>query len=440
MSVQLILDRLKNNRFERYIVGGYVRDKLLGIKSYDVDIVTNARPDEIKEIFSDRSLKSVGETFKVMMVDNIEVATYRKDRYFGGGDKDVEITYADTLEEDLERRDLTINSMALDPSTDKIIDLFNGREDLERGIIRLVGDPEERLFEDTNRIVRACRFQAKIQGIFDPYTFQAMMKFTNSSFELIAKERIKEELMKAMKIKKASIFFRSLYALGMLAHIFPALNKCHDMEHGKYHKEDVFQHNMLAGDCISTKYPLLKLTAYVHDCGKSECYQDTPEGRSFIQHEYVGCDILKEELKNLTFSNNEIKYVTNLVRYHMRGIKQSGPRAIRRLLKKLEEHNLDYRDLLKIKIADRIANLNKNHYSFGDIRGFLLKYRKEINREAELSFMKLKISGNDIMELLGLKPGKEVGRIKKELEGLVLDKPDKNNREYLLELLEEYKK
>lgn len=432
-EVTLIVRKLLDHDYEAFYVGGFVRDRILGIKSDDIDIVTNARPDELLKLFCNHDVKLLEKEFStVILIDDIDVATYRKDRYFGGGDKDVNITYSDTLDEDLARRDLTINAMAMNPETGEIIDLFGGRKDLERGIIRLVGNPHDRVVEDPNRIIRACRFQAKIQGIIDSETFIVSRNFMKDNFDKIKKERIKKEIFKVMTIKNASVFFKSLHALEILSKIFPALDKCYNMDHGKYHKEDVFTHSMLCGDVISTKFPLLKLTAYLHDCGKSEAFQDTEEGRSFIEHEYVGCDLLKEELKNLKFSNNEIKYITSMTKYHMRGIKQASPKAIRRLLVKLNNSNLDYRDLLRIKIADRIANLNKDYkYTFGDIRGFLLKYRKEINRESEKSFMKLYIDGNIIMEITGLKPGKIIGKIKKELEDLVLENPDLNDREYL---------
>ena len=437
-SVKLITKRLINNGFQVFYVGGYVRDTLSEIKSEDVDLNTNARPKELIKLFKDRNVKLVGESFGVVIIDGIEVATFRKDRYSGFNDKNVEITYADTLKEDAERRDFTINAIAMNVETGEVIDFFGGIYDLHHGIIRFVGDPKKRIFEDPNRIIRACRFLAKLDGTFEYKTFDALKTFTDKAFKHISKERIRLEIMKSMKIEEASIFFEALYRIGMLKYIFPSLTNCYGMKHGKYHQEGVFRHNMLCGDYITTKQPLLKLMGYLHDCGKSEAYQCTDEGEiSFIGHEDVGSRITRRELKNLTFSNDEIDYISNMVKFHMRGLKHSGPKAIRRLLKELDNHNLNYKDLLKFKIADRKANLKKNNYSCSDIKGFINKYGTELHREEKESFMKLAISGFHIMELTGLLPGPEVGEIKKKLEELIIDNPEKNNKEYLLNYIKE---
>src|SRR4030042_3909609 len=154
-----IIGRLLEGGHEAYMVGGAVRDYLLGKKPNDTDIATNARPEKIIELFKDRNVNEVGKSFGVVLVDGIEVATYRSDRYFGLNDKNVKIEYADSIVEDLARRDFTINAMALDLNGN-LIDPFGGKKDLEDGIVKFVGDPNSRIYEDPNRIVRACRFAA----------------------------------------------------------------------------------------------------------------------------------------------------------------------------------------------------------------------------------------------------------------------------------------
>ena len=430
-----IIKTLLKNKFQAYFVGGYVRDHILGIKSEDIDLVTNAKPDDLFRIFNNHKIKKVGESFGVILIDDIEVATYRKDNYFGLNDKNVEITYADTLQEDLQRRDFTINSLAMD-YYGHIIDYCNGINDVNERIIKFVGSPEKRIIEDPNRIIRACRFVAKLNGFFEYNTFLKLKEYSKIA-KNIAKERIRLEIMKSMKIEKSSIFFKSLYDIDLLKIIFYHLNKCYGMEHGKYHKESIFEHSMICGDSISSKNPLLKLTGYLHDCGKSISFQGNGDQRSFINHELVGSDVLKDELKKLTFSNDEINYITNFTKIHMRGLKQSSPKAVRKLLKKLDEYKISYKDLLKFKIADRKANLMKNNYSYNDIKGFLIKYNIELNREEQQSFMKLSITGNDIMKLTNLDPGPKVGKIKKYLEEYILEYPEKNNKEDLFKIIYE---
>ena len=198
-----IIDKLLNNGYESYIVGGAVRDHLLGNKAYDIDIVTSAHPETIEEIFKGHKMKDVGKSFGVILVDDIEVATFRHDRYIGLNDKNVQIRYVKTLEEDLARRDFTINAMAYDTAKGKVIDPFDGQSDLKNKIVRFVGDPLERIYEDPNRIVRACRFYSKLNGTFAKSTKEALIECGSYIEKFVSPERIRLEVLKAMKIRRA---------------------------------------------------------------------------------------------------------------------------------------------------------------------------------------------------------------------------------------------
>lgn len=434
MDAWYMLKRLQEEGFSSYFVGGCVRDMILNIPYKDIDIATQARPDEIISIFKDEcKIKEMGKSFGVVLVDGIEVATFRKDRYFGFDDKKVEIKYADTIEEDLARRDLTINSIAYNPFNNKFIDTYNGRKDIENRIIRFTGNPKDRIFEDPNRILRACRFLAKIEGKFNIETYVMLNKYSNYIHLYVAPERIHIEILKAMEVERPSFFFDALYVIGGLIHIFPNLVKAKRFYHGKHHDESVYDHCMICGDSLSPRNKLLRLVGYLHDIGKVETFEDKEDGdRTFYNHEYAGEKWILGNLPNLKFSDKETKYIANIIRIHMRGLKQASPKAIRRLLKSLDEKNIKYQDFLRLKVADRKANLRKNNYSFSDVKVFVKRYKNELYKEDENSFLKLAINGNDIMKILNLKPGKDVGRIKKILEDVIIKHPEYNIRAYLI--------
>lgn len=435
-----IIDVLCLNGFETYVVGGAVRDFLRGVKSKDVDIATSATSDKIEELFKDHKVKTKGKSFKVVFVDDIEVATFRTDEYFGLDDKNVKISVVKTIDEDLARRDLTINAMARCQYTGRVIDKFGGEEDLKNKIIRFVGDPEKRIYEDPNRIIRACRFLALIEGTFDEHTKESLKKYSYFVEEHIDVERIRVEILKSMECNKPSIFFFALHDIGVLKYIFPSLDRCFGHEHGPYHDEDIFTHSMLCGDYISKKKPLLRLAGYLHDIGKvySAC-QDMNTGEyHFGGHEKVGCKVVREELIKLRFSNDEIDYISSLNELHMRQL--SSPRSIRRVFKLLADCSLDYKDLIRLKFADKKANLLRGAMDLSDAKNLVYNISNEINREPPNNFKHLKLNGNDIMKMTGIPQGKMIGEILKFLLQNVVDNPELNNTKALEKLIFKYLK
>jgi len=438
ISAEEIIKKLQNNNYEAYIVGGAVRDMLLGIKPKDKDIVTSAQPEEVMSIFKKHNIKSIGVSFKIVFVDGIEVATFRTDKYKGLNDKSVEIYSAMTLEEDTKRRDFTINSMAYDPFTKKLYDYVNGQEDLKNKLVRFVGEPKRRIWEDPNRIIRACRFTASIGGELEENTFNELKKYSDL-VEYISLERIRLEIMKAMKIKKASRFFYDLHDIKALKYIFPTLNNCYMLDGGPYHIEPVFDHCMMSGDHISTKFPLLKLSSYLHDVGKYISCRINPRTDNiwFEGHEKDGAKVLKEELANLKFSNDEIHYISNLVSLHMRiSYERISPKSVRRTLKKLNDFNIGYRDLLRIAISDKMGNIkSRKNYTFNEIKQLFKCFKDEVERENPVNcYANLKLNGKDIMRITGISPGKEVGKILKYLMDSVIEEPEQNNKEDLTKL------
>jgi len=434
-----IVDILQNKGYEAYYIGGCVRDMLMELKPKDIDIVTSAYPNEIIKIFNQQNIKEVGKNFGVILVDDIEVATFRSDVYFGGSDKNCEIKYVKSLREDVSRRDFTINGIAFDPVDNVIYDYVNGQEDIKNKIIRFIGNPKDRIIEDPNRIIRACRFKAKIDGKFDNKTEDYLLKYSDYIESLIAPERIRIEILKAMDIKKASIFFTALHDIGGLKYVFPSLNNCYKHKGGPYHIEYIFDHCMMAGDHITTKYPLIKLAGYLHDVGKPISCEINPRTDDiwFKFHEKDGEDAVLKELENLRFSNEEAKYISKLVGLHMRiSHERLSPSGVRRTLRFLSEDGIPYKDLLRVSIGDKMGGLkSQKFYNIKDVRELAKNFRKILNEKPVRKYGDLKLNGNDIMEITGLKPGKEIGVILNYLMDQVTENPELNTVEELTKLI-----
>lgn len=438
MTPYQIVERLQNLGYEAYFIGGYVRDSILNKKTKDIDIVTNATPEKIVAFFVDCKIKEVGKSFGVVLVDNIEVTTYRKDKYFGLSDKNVEIEFSNSLREDMERRDLTINSIAINPITGEIIDYCNGINDLKEKIIRFVGNPEDRIFEDPNRIIRACRFKALINGNFDASSYKALKNCAHF-VKHISSERIRKEILKTMStVPKASNFFVACFKIGILKYIFQSLEDCIGIAQNKFHSEDVFTHSIFAGDSISCKYPLLKLATYLHDIGKPQVKEFNSEKQdyTFLRHEDIGAGIIKKELTDLAFSNNEVDFITSLIENHM-SFQLSTPKATRKTLRRING-KITICEMLRFKIADRKAKfLNgvNSPLEISQIKDMIGKIEDVLIKKEPFNLKDLAIDGFDIMNTLKIKPGPIVGALLEKLFEKVLEDPELNTKEKLLDLL-----
>jgi tRNA nucleotidyltransferase (CCA-adding enzyme) len=419
-----------NKSFDAYLVGGCVRDILMNKQPKDYDIVTSAKPYEIKDIFKNERISEVGESFKVVIVNNIEVATYRKDRYFGLSDKNVEISYADTLEEDLERRDLTINSIA--QYKDKLIDPFEGQKDIKLRQLRFTGNADNRIYEDPCRILRFFRFCCLFPVVYniDKNSYLSLQK-NASLISHVKSERIRLEILKVMEYKQPSLFFNLLKEFNVLQYIFPELEKGWYHYDGNNHQETIFLHNMLVGDNISKRKPLLRLAGYLHDIGKPSAYN----GENYKKHDTIGSEIVEKELKNLKFSTEEIKYIINLIDMHMVSLELS-PRGVRKLFVNLHKRNMKWKDLIQLRISDRSGNLKNNNYSREKIKEYVLNIYKELNKKPSFSVKDLAINGNDVMKMLDLNPGPRVGKVLNDLFNKVIEDPSLNTIEQLCSIVE----
>jgi tRNA nucleotidyltransferase/poly(A) polymerase len=438
-EVQGKIDRLYAADFQVYLVGGAVRDYLCGIIPDDFDLVTDARPEQIATLFADCRVSINGATFKVTMVDDIEIATFRRDWYEGLSDKNVVITYAETLEEDLERRDLTFNAIAYNPRTRDIIDPHGGVHDLKHRILRFSGNPFDRIFEDPNRIIRAFRFCAKIDGDFDGATRKALHEARDYT-GFIAPERIRIELLKAMELDRPSLFFRYMQEAGVLDLLIPELAVVAGIDGGRFHGEDVLTHSLQTGDLLPRHMPLLRLTGFLHDLGKAEYGIDAQKGIIFYGHEGTGARIAGDVLRRFKFSNDETACITALISEHMTPVQPDhSHRAIRKMLSRFAHKGIDFKDFMRLKLADSKANLARNSGKpLTEVKGFMLRVDEALSHETTaITVKELAVNGYDIMTHKNIKSGPQVGAILSNLLERVIDDPVFNTREALLKLADE---
>lgn len=435
MNHNEIIQNLCRAGFPTFLVGGAVRDIFTGEEPSDFDIVTQATPDEIEAVFQGRKVDTVGKSFGVTIVEGVEVATFRVDQFpNGNGSKNCEPVFASSIHEDLSRRDLTINALALCSISGELIDNHNGLEDLRNSVIRFVGNPDERIAEDPNRIVRACRFVAKIQGSFDPDTLFALQRNAHLVGTHVDPERIGKEVLKAVQLEQPSLFFSALQLIGALQHVLPCLVPCVNHEHGQWHKETVWEHLLLAGDRVDSKFPVVRLAAFLHDVGKPVAFRNNNDG-TFVGHEVAGAELVDAELRRLRFSNSVREQVVGLVRAHMWGsdLHDLSPKAIRRLRFRLSELNVSPSDWFRIRIADRSANLNKESFTLTELRERLaaLKFRG-VQELPVFNANALALKGGDIIRRFGLTPGPLVGRIQRHLVEFVVENGFEFNNEQAL--------
>ena len=308
-----VCKKLKNHKV--FIVGGAVRDTLLGKTPHDWDVATSATPDDLADLFPDS--KRVGEHFGVILVGGIEVATFRYDGVYSDGRHPDSVKFSTSIDDDLARRDFTINAMAMDPFTREIINPFNGKQDLKDGIIRTVWNPKERFQEDKLRVLRAVRFQSQFGFKIEELT----KKHLNQLLD-ISKERIQTEFMKILRGPHFVEAIETLYETGLLFQLFPSTKGYSEPHDTPYHLEtykglnDIWAHIHSVLENVNSEDPLIRLACLLHDVGKPLC-RFVSGHSSFVKHDVVGANIVEKEMEALRFSNAEVELVTNLVRDHM---------------------------------------------------------------------------------------------------------------------------
>lgn len=428
-EAEYIINTLNNNGFEAYAVGGCVRDMLLGLAPADWDICTSASPKETEICFDNHTVLETGLAHgTVTLILNhkpYEITTFRCDGDYSDNRHPNNVQFVKNIEEDLKRRDFTINAMAYNGK--KLIDLFGGREDLYSGIIRTVGNAEKRFQEDGLRILRGLRFGARLNFKIDYSTALAMLN-NKHLLDNIAKERIYKELKQFIVSKSAGSFlmeYRDIFA-----QIIPELRAMFDFnQHSKYHCYDVWEHTVKALDHAPNKLDI-RLAVLFHDIGKPHCFTIDEKGEGhFYGHGKISKEIAKEVLSKLKTDNKTKETVLTLVENHD-VIIEPTKKAVKRRLVKLQKDNFE--KLLIVKECDTMGQSEK-------VRRDKLKYLQEIKRiyneildeEQCLSLKELAVSGKDIIRL-DVKEGREIGNILNTLFELVVSESLPNEYDTLI--------
>lgn len=436
-EIQIIIKSLRKKGFESYIVGGCVRDLLNRTKPQDWDLTTDAKPEQISQIFPKSFIENKFGTVTVLTdsddqsLREVEITPYRVDEKYTDKRHPDKIHWAKTIEEDLARRDFTVNAIALNEigGTDKIIDPFSGRKDLENKIIRAVGKAEDRFSEDALRMMRAVRFATTLNFEIEEKTNQAIKK--NSTWlKAISKERIRDELLKIIVSERAAEGIELLRSLNLLKHIIPELEEGYKVTQNKHHVYDVYQHSLL-----SLKYAAKKkfnkdvrLTVLLHDIAKPRVKKGEGPNATFYNHEVVGAKMARQILERLKFPKKDIEKISKLVRYHLfyYNVDEVGENSVRRLVRQVGPENME--ELLQIRMCDRIGS------GCPKAEPYKLRHLKYVIDKASqdpISVKTLEISGNEVMDILKIKPGPKVGQFLDILLGYVLENPKNNKKEFL---------
>ncbi len=428
---------LRKAGFEAYLVGGCVRDLYLKRPPKDWDITTNATPEAIQQLFPEtfytNDFGTVGivnetedETLKV-----VEVTPYRTESSYSDKRRPNSVTFGNSIEEDLARRDFTVNAIAYDDSKGQIIDPFKGQEDLVAGVLQTVGDPEERFEEDGLRLMRALRFVAELGFALDAATAAAIQQKA-ANLEYVSKERIRDELTRILNSDQPMLALALAARLSVLEYISPELVRGIGVEQNQAHSYDVFEHLMRTMQhAADKKWSFdIRLAGLFHDVAKPETRRWSNEKKqwTFHGHDVVGARVTRKALEALRFSRGTIEKVEKLVRWHMffSDPDQITLSAVRRMIVNVGEENIE--DLLNLRICDRVGTGRPKEQPFR-----FRKYKAMVDQALRdpLSVALLKTDGNRLMEKFHVEPGPRIGWTLHALLEEVLEDPKRNTKEYL---------
>ncbi|MGA2766529.1 MAG: HD domain-containing protein [Spirochaetia bacterium] len=426
----------KEAGFQCYLVGGAVRDILLGRSHTDFDVATDALPDQVTKLF--RRVIPTGIKHGTVTVlykgTTFEVTTFRTETGYSDGRRPDSVRFAPTIFDDLSRRDFTINAMAYDLLTDVMVDPHEGRRDLSAKLIRAIGDPAARFREDGLRPLRACRFSAQLSFSVDKATLAAIPGALDV-LAMVSAERVRDEILKTLESPLPSMGFFLMRDTGILRVILPELLEGAGIEQGSLHCYDVFTHSLYACDAAPSASLVLRLAALLHDVGKPRTRNVEPDGHpTFYSHEKVSAGMAEEILVRLKLPTAVIRDVTHLIAHHMFNYQEEwSDAAVRRLVARVGEQTID--NLISLRRADQIGMCLENSAVFPQgLADFAARIRSVLQSGRALTVRQLAVNGNDLMEALGIPAGPNVGVILNELLQAVLDDPTLNQRAALLDI------
>lgn len=447
-EVKIILDKFSKNGFQIYVVGGAVRDLLMNRTINDWDFTTDALPEEILKIFPegfyDNKFGTVGISMQndelriknqadkqLTQSEIFEITTMRKEGDYKDFRHPVEVSWTNNIEEDLARRDFTVNAMAL-TSSFTLIDPYNGQEDINQKIIRAVGDPNKRFKEDALRLMRAIRIATQLEFKMEPKTYEAITVNAHL-IKNIADERIRDEIFKLLNSNDPLPGILMLRETGILQIILPEIERCfHLIQEGPKHDRvyDIGEHSFLSLKYCPSTDPLVRFAALLHDVGKPDTVNIQSDGNvTFYNHDIVGGRIVSNIAKRFSLSKKQTDKLYKLVRWHLFTVDENQTdSAIRRFITNVGSENID--DIMAVRIGDRLGGGTQKAVSWR-----MEKFKERIHQvlQKPFSITDLKVNGKDVMETLNLTPGPKVGEILGKLFEEVLEDSSKNTREYLLE-------
>lgn len=437
-KVKYIISTIMEAGYEAYAVGGCIRDTLLGKIPEDWDITTSATPLQIKKLFSRTIDTGIQHGTVTVMLDKegFEVTTYRIDGEYEDSRHPKEVTFTANLIEDLKRRDFTINAMAYNEAAG-LVDLFEGMKDMERGIIRCVGCPGERFAEDALRLMRAVRFSAQLGYGIEEETAGAM-KDLAPKLTHISAERIQTELVKLLTSPHPD-YLRIAYETGITAVVLPEFDACMKTEQkNPHHCCSVGEHTLRAMTAAPSD-KVLRLTMLFHDIGKPKALTIDENGiYHFYRHPAISEEMTRKILRRLKFDNLTMNTVTRLVKYHDYKTEPT-PGNVRRAIMKTGEDIFPL--LFEVKKADIAAQSDYLRKEKEERLEAVYAVYETIRKEKQcVSLKTLQISGRDLIDEAGMKPGRELGEMLKRLLELVVEEPQRNDREYLLAAAKDFLK
>lgn len=447
-NVIAVLHVLQTAGYEAFVVGGSVRDLLLGREPKDWDITTNAKPEDVTPLFPkavyENRFGTVAVVFEEEPLDSpvrtIEVTTYRADGTYTDNRHPDSVDFSETIDEDLKRRDFTINAIAYDPMSDTVVDLYKGQEDLKDNFLKTVGNPEDRFAEDALRLLRAVRLATELGFHVEQYTYEALVN-EGHRLKHVSRERIRDEFLKIIMSPNPKDGIELLRTTGLLQYIVPELLEGFHVEQNKNHVFDVYTHLLNSLQHAADKeYPLsVRLAALFHDIGKpaTRRFDKKTKDYTFYGHEVVGARMVKDICKGLVLPKKTSEDVFLLVRHHMFF---SDPdlitlSAVRRIITNVGEERIW--DLINLRYCDRIGMGRPKEDPYR-----LRKYEAMIEEALRdpISVKMLKINGDYMIKELHMKPGPRMGWLLHALLEEVLDDPGKNIEEYLVERVAELDK
>lgn len=441
-KIERILDKFERSGFEVAVVGGAVRDLLAGKEVSDWDLTTNAKPEEILNLFKGAFYNNVFGTVVISSDSKkVEVTTYRTESGYSDKRHPDKVKWGENLEEDLSRRDFTINAIALVYKDGKLLekptDPYGGKTDFERKVIRTVGKADERFREDSLRMLRAIRFAATLGFEIEPETLAAIGKNAALISE-ISGERIRDELFKILESGAAAEGIALIRDTGILRIILPELEECFAVEQKspkRHHIFDVGTHCVMSLKHCPSKDVTVRFATLLHDVGKPKVAKVTDEGvRTFYNHEVAGGRIALNIAKRLNLSGAQREKLFRLVRWHQFSVNENQTdKALRRFIKNIGVENIE--DMMDLRIGDRLGGGLQQPESWR-LKLFRKRLKDVLTKPFTVS--DLKVNGRDVMAKLNIGPGPKIGEVLNKLFEEVEEDVKKNNREYLLKRLQDF--